>query len=127
MKLCTVCSSANVRRSGVHVSEARSHPFQSPYRCLDCEARFWVVSRRTRLGAFAGGTVLLTIVLTIATFLLGPMLWRHQLPAAKDTRPASSLSTPRSAASDSPERRTIGDIMKEAQTEILTQRFDQTR
>ena len=122
MKLCTVCSSANVRRSGVHVSEARSHPFQSPYRCLDCEARFWVVSRRTRLGAFAGGTV----VLTIATFVLGPMLWRHQLPAAKDTRPASSLSTPRSAASDSVERRTIDDIMK-AQTDILTQRFDQTR
>ena len=122
MKRCSVCGSTNVRRSGVHVSEARSHPFQSPYRCLDCEARFWVVSRRTRLGAFAGGTV----ALTIATFLLGPMLWRHQVPAAKDTRPKSSLSAPRSAAADSAERRTLDDIMK-AQTEVLTQRFDQTR
>ena len=122
MKLCSVCSSTNVRRSGVHVSEARAHPFQSPYRCLDCGARFWVVSRRTRLGAFAGGTV----ALTLATFLLVPVLWRHPLPAAKDTRPAANMSMPRGAAPASAEGRTIDDIMK-AQTEVLTQRFDQTR
>jgi hypothetical protein len=63
MKRCTACHSAHVRRSGVHPAEARLHRFRSPYRCLDCNTRFWVVSRRTRIG------IALFCVLVVATFV----------------------------------------------------------
>ena len=122
MKHCSVCRSTNVRRSGTHVSEAGSHRFHSPYRCLDCDARFWVVSRRARLGAAAGGTVALALVI----FLLGPMLWRHQQPPVRDTRPSSNLQMPRITPTESAERRTVDEIVK-AQSDVLTQRFDQRR
>ena len=62
MKHCPACGSINVRRSSVHSSETRSHGFRSPYRCQECDTRFWVVSRRARLGAIAAGACVLVII-----------------------------------------------------------------
>lgn len=55
-----------MRRSGISPSEARSHGFQSPYRCQSCESRFWVLSRKTRIGTTAAGACAL-FILVIAT------------------------------------------------------------
>ena|SRR6266446_108846 len=63
---CLNCGSANVRRSGFVVSEAANHFFRSPYRCRDCDARFWVVSKKTFVTTVAGGTALALTVLVWA-------------------------------------------------------------
>ena len=76
----------NVRRSGSHDADAASHPFRSPYRCHDCDLRFWVVSRRVRVG---GALVLAaTIVLGVA------VLTSRHAPAFAD----ASVSRPVNAA-----------------------------
>lgn len=115
MKRCTECHSVNVRRSGAHPGETEMHPFHSPYRCQDCDARFWVVSRRARWGATAGGLVVLMVVGAIAA----PIAWRHQiLPGAAappsrgattDTRPLDSVDS-------------INATLK-AQSEVLDRQF----
>ena len=38
------------------------HGFHSPYRCQECDTRFWVLSRKTRLGAVAAGMCLLIVI-----------------------------------------------------------------
>jgi len=84
---CPYCGSTNVRRSGRLESEAGLHPFHSPYRCRECEHRFWVVSRRTIFGAAAGGAVLaISIVLWSGNALVG----RLERPAVA----TPSASTP---------------------------------
>jgi uncharacterized protein len=45
-RTCPSCKSHNARRSSVRAAEITfRHIFFSPYRCRDCRARFWVVSR----------------------------------------------------------------------------------
>ena len=92
MKRCSVCQSVNVRRSGVPSAEARAHPFRSPYRCDDCNARFWVISRRARIGALSS-----VILLTMALAFAGPVILlkshRSADAAAYSTRPAQSDAT----------------------------------
>jgi len=47
-KKCPRCGSYNVRRSSIRVAEAPARPImRSPYRCRDCDERFWVTSRGT--------------------------------------------------------------------------------
>jgi TPR repeat protein len=44
---CPACKSFNVRRSSIRAAELSSRPrLRSPYRCRDCDERFWVISRR---------------------------------------------------------------------------------
>ena len=44
---CPACGSLNVRRSLIRPVEASAKPrLRSPYRCRECDERFWVVSRR---------------------------------------------------------------------------------
>ena len=50
---CPACGGANVQRSSIRRSEAGAHAFRSPYRCTDCRHRFWVISRKTRVGVVA--------------------------------------------------------------------------
>jgi hypothetical protein len=61
-KLCPNCRTANVRRSGLYPGETHSRLFHSPYRCRVCKARFWVVSKLTRVVATAGGVALLVLL-----------------------------------------------------------------
>jgi hypothetical protein len=45
---CPSCKSYNARRSTVRTSEVTlRHVFLSPYRCRECRARFWVLSRNS--------------------------------------------------------------------------------
>ena len=67
MKRCPVCKSINVRRSSAAAAEARSHGFQSPYRCESCDTRFWVISRKARLAAAAAGICALVILLAVVS------------------------------------------------------------
>src|SRR5206468_4713894 len=75
---CPQCGSTNVRRSGRLDSEATAYPCHSPYRCRDCEQRFWVISRRTLYGAVAGAVVLVTGVIVWSGLAL---LSRHDPPS----------------------------------------------
>src|SRR6266446_2540983 len=44
---CPNCKSFDVRRSSVRALGAATKPkLRSPYRCRDCGARFWVISKR---------------------------------------------------------------------------------
>ena len=114
MKRCTTCHSTNVRRSGAHPTEASQHPFRSPYRCIDCGARFWVISRRTRLGAAAGGVLALAIVIAIAV----PTLGRLSAERINATSNASTAST-NDAAAESVTQQTVDRILR-AQSDAAT-------
>src|SRR5512142_1601078 len=59
MKRCPACQSTNVRRSGCCSEERFAHALHSPYRCNDCNERFWLLSRSTRIGAVVVGATLL--------------------------------------------------------------------
>jgi hypothetical protein len=63
---CSNCGSINVRRSGTSEAVAAAYRFRSPYRCRECDARFWVISRRTYVGAIAGATILALALLVWA-------------------------------------------------------------
>ena len=59
-----------MRRSGARESEAKSHPLRSPYRCADCGARFWVLSRRARIAAMlVAASVIPATLLAVVTLL----------------------------------------------------------
>ena len=67
---CPACGGANVRRSGVRQSEAGAHAFRSPYRCADCQYRFWVISRKARLGMVAAVAGAVAAVAAVAFILI---------------------------------------------------------
>ena len=47
-RTCPSCKSLNARRSSVRATEITFRLiFLSPYRCRDCRARFWVISKNT--------------------------------------------------------------------------------
>jgi hypothetical protein len=56
---CPACGSVNVRRSSIRASEASKLRLRSPYRCRDCDERFWVVSRRANYLAGVAGVATL--------------------------------------------------------------------
>jgi hypothetical protein len=80
---CPECGSLEVRRSAVRVAEiALRHVFLSPYRCRDCRALFWVVSRRVyQLAALVG--------FAIVVGAAGVGLW-----AAAKPRPGDAAAPP---------------------------------
>ena len=89
---CPNCGSAEVRRSGRGESEANAHPFRSPYRCLRCRERFWVVSRRFRMSAAIGAAMIL-----LAAVVVTAMLWlidRHSESAQQQAQKARQLEAP---------------------------------
>ena len=63
-RTCPSCKSYNARRSTVRTSEVTlRHIFLSPYRCRDCRARFWVLSRNSYVLAGAFGFVVIVVFL----------------------------------------------------------------
>jgi hypothetical protein len=72
-RTCPKCRAANVRRSSTRVDDItwRNYVF-SRYRCRECLAQFWVISRKTYVAA---ASFLAAIVLAIiAVFVLDSML-----------------------------------------------------
>src|SRR6185312_8997472 len=66
---CPRCGCSDVRRSTIHsVDEEQLHVFLSPYRCNECDERFWVISRRARQMAI-GLLVLAVTGVTIALLM----------------------------------------------------------
>ncbi len=72
MRRCPACRSNDVRRSRVRASESDAHALRSPYRCKSCNTRFWVVSRKARIGAVAAGVCVLTVTVVVAVATLMP-------------------------------------------------------
>ena len=72
MMRCTACGSVNVRRSAVRSAEHGHHALRSPYRCQDCNARFWVPSRKLRTTVLATLAGALTIAFFAATSIVLP-------------------------------------------------------
>jgi len=103
---CPQCGSTNVRRSGRLDSEATAHPFHSPYRCRDCEQRFWVVSRRTLYGA-ACAAVLATGVIVWSALAA---LTRHD-PPAPPVPVSSALELRTEVIAPSSDARVLGDAL----------------
>jgi len=51
LRKCPVCKSRSVRRSAIHKSDSQAQRrYHSPYRCNDCDERFWVLSKTAYYG-----------------------------------------------------------------------------
>jgi hypothetical protein len=95
-----------VRRSGRVESEAGAHFFHSPYRCRDCERRFWVVSRKTIFGATAGGTMFFIVLLVWSGVSLTT---RHGGSPVPSPTSGTSLDTRTDAIGPQSDARMIGE------------------
>jgi hypothetical protein len=103
---CSYCGSTNVRRSGRLGSEAGMHSFHSPYRCRDCDRRFWVLSRKTLFGA-AAGVAMLVIVLFMWSGI--GLVARHDATPAQALTPSTSLDASINVGGPQSDARTMGD------------------
>ena len=71
-KKCPECGSLAVRRSSfAGPEEQQDHILLSPYRCQDCNARFWVIGRKARRMMIA---VLILIILTTVWMVVSSLL-----------------------------------------------------
>lgn len=86
---CPQCGSREVRRSQIRCAEHGDHAFRSPYRCRECNTRFWIISRRTRVGITAIGALIAAMLVVGSVALLLARLV-----------PERSASTTEQAASD---------------------------
>jgi hypothetical protein len=103
---CPHCGSTNVRRSGRLDSEATAYPFHSPYRCRDCEQRFWVVSRRTLYGAACAAVLAAGVIIWSGLALLVG----HD-PPAPPVPVSSALEFRTDATAPATDARVLGDAL----------------
>jgi hypothetical protein len=103
---CSHCGSTNVRRSGRVESEAGAHVFHSPYRCRDCDRRFWVVSRKTIFGAVAGGAMFFIVLLVWSSMSL---IARHDGTSVPSPAPGTSLDTRNDVIGPQSDARMLGE------------------
>jgi hypothetical protein len=96
---CPACRSTQVRRSGTYPYETSRHPFQSPYRCLECDARFWVTSRRTRTAIAAIGVLAVSVIVGFGVARLAVEAVGPQFAATAGSAPADAKAgeAPRAA------------------------------
>lgn len=81
---CPNCKSFDVRRSSVRTLVASTKPkLRSPYRCRDCGARFWVISKRAYYLAGVAGIAI--VAGAVAWNVVGALDESRQ--AAKPTGP----------------------------------------
>ncbi len=67
---CERCSSTNVRRSSWKRNERdKSHFVYAPYRCRDCEHRFFRVSRTFKGAIIGGGALVGFVVLVVSIYV----------------------------------------------------------
>jgi predicted RNA-binding Zn-ribbon protein involved in translation (DUF1610 family) len=69
---CPACGSGNVRRSTLRGREVGAYRFHSPYRCRECNERFWVVSRGARVAAVVAVGCGLCAALLVAFLIVAP-------------------------------------------------------
>jgi endogenous inhibitor of DNA gyrase (YacG/DUF329 family) len=105
IRKCPHCGSASVRRSGRRESEASEYPFHSPYRCRDCEQRFWVVSRRTLFSAGAG-----VAILALCLILWSGFAFRFDGPSLPPA-PSASADVHNPLVRPSTDARVLGDTL----------------
>ena len=69
---CPACDSSRVRRSHIRADERGTHGWRSPYRCEDCQTRYWVLSRKARLAFVSGAVSVLFAALLVALAVIAP-------------------------------------------------------
>lgn len=74
-----------------------AHALHSPYRCNDCNERFWLLSRSTRIGAVVAGAFVSIAMLFVvgATLLHDPV---EAATAAPDEASSSNAWSPNGSA-----------------------------
>ena len=88
-RTCPKCHAANVRRSSTAAADRtwRNHLF-SRYRCRECLAQFWVISRKTY--AAVAGFVGAIVLVVIGVFVLESVFSRQSAPPRKRSEAAPS-------------------------------------
>jgi TPR repeat protein len=87
---CPTCRSLNVRRSSLRRPEAAATPrLRSPYRCRDCGARFWVISRRA---TYLVGLIVVAIVGGIVAWNVASAPEPQRHTAERAAAPAEGLA-----------------------------------
>ena len=69
---CPNCNSLNVRRSVRDPGETEQPFFRSPYRCRDCQTKFWVFSAKMYRRIILIAVVNVVLFATIWVFTLPP-------------------------------------------------------
>ena len=69
---CPACDSSRVRRSHLRADERGTHGWRSPYRCEDCQTRYWVLSRKARLAFVSGAVSVVFAALLVALAVIVP-------------------------------------------------------
>ncbi|MGE5169890.1 MAG: hypothetical protein ACM3JC_05905 [Rudaea sp.] len=85
-----------MRRSGCCSEEKLTHALHSPYRCNDCDTRFWLLSRSARKSAWVAGALVSVAML----FVVGATLLHGATDAASTTSdaPSPGVSSPAGSA-----------------------------
>jgi len=94
---CPNCKSVNVRRSSREPDNPNEPRFRSPYRCRDCQTKFWAISSRVYK--------LIALIAGVNVVLLGAIMYFVSL--IPDTprwdsirRNGSMLERPRTATAE---------------------------
>ena len=83
-KKCPRCGSPNVRRAHFQSrDEAQRHVLTSPYRCEECNERFWLLSRKTR------HTTIAILALVVASVIIASVMPMKPPPLVPPPAPAS--------------------------------------
>jgi uncharacterized protein len=98
---CPNCKSFDVRRSSVRTLAASTKPkLRSPYRCRDCGARFWVISKRAFY--LAGVTGIAIVAGAVAWNVVGALDESRQAPKPMGPDAASIAEAVKLAENNDP-------------------------
>ena len=88
---CPLCGCSDLHRSTIHSEdEEQLSIFLSPYRCNDCGARFWTVSRRTR--RIAIGMIVLALTGVMVALLMSGLATPSLQPSTQPSAAATSAA-----------------------------------
>jgi hypothetical protein len=98
---CPNCKSFDVRRSSVRALGAATKPkLHSPYRCRDCGARFWVISKRAFYLAGVAGIAI--VAGAVAWSVVGALDESRQAPQPRGPDAASIAEAVKLAQNNDP-------------------------
>ena len=106
---CSACGSHIVRPSHFRGhAERKAHPIRSPYRCLACGARFFVISHKARQAALR---LFIAICVAFATF---GWLFAPEMDTKRQNLPDTTTSSNLRNSPGSSEKATLAEIAKES-------------